>query len=56
MNPTSTIPALPAKGACAATKAYGQRAGNRSICNRELTAEESLERFVGTICYSRYFG
>lgn len=38
----------------AAAKAYGQRTGRCSICGRELTAEESIERFVGPICASKY--
>lgn len=37
-----------------AAKAYGQRTGQCSICGRELTAEESIERFVGPICAGRY--
>lgn len=37
-----------------AAKAYGQRTGQCSICGRELTAEESIERFVGPICAQRY--
>lgn len=37
-----------------AAKAYGQRTGNCSICGRELTAEESIERFIGPICLSKY--
>lgn len=38
----------------AAAKAYGQRTGNCAICNRELTAEESIERFIGPICAGKY--
>ncbi|MCA0214679.1 MAG: DUF6011 domain-containing protein [Proteobacteria bacterium] len=38
----------------AAAKAYGQRTGRCSICGRELTADESIERFVGPICASKY--
>lgn len=38
----------------AAAKAYGQRTGRCSICGRELTAEESIERFVGPVCASKY--
>jgi hypothetical protein len=38
----------------AAAKAYGQRTGNCSICGRELTAEESLERFIGPICIQKF--
>jgi hypothetical protein len=37
-----------------AAKAYGQRTGQCSICGRELTAEESIERFVGPVCAERY--
>lgn len=35
-------------------RAYGMRTGNCSICGRELTAEESLERFMGPICRERF--
>lgn len=38
----------------AAAKAFGQRTGRCSICGRELTAEESIERFVGPICAEKY--
>lgn len=38
----------------AAAKAYGQRTGNCSVCGRELTAEESIERFIGPICIQKY--
>lgn len=38
----------------AAAIAYGQRTGNCSICGRELTAEESLSRFIGPICSSNF--
>lgn len=37
-----------------AAKAYGQRTGNCSICGRELTAEESIERFIGPICLGKF--
>lgn len=37
-----------------AAKAYGQRTGNCSICGRELTAEESLEKFLGPVCAKKY--
>lgn len=37
-----------------AAKAYGMRTGNCSICGRELTAEESIERFIGPICLSKF--
>lgn len=37
-----------------AAKAYGQRTGQCCICGRELTAEESIERFIGPICAGRY--
>lgn len=37
-----------------AAKAYGQRTGNCCICGRELTAEESIERFIGPICAGNY--
>lgn len=40
----------------AAAKAYGQRTGNCSICGLELTAADSLERFVGPFCWKKYFG
>jgi len=35
-------------------KAYGQRTGCCSICRRELTAIESIERFIGPICADKY--
>jgi hypothetical protein len=38
----------------AAAKAFGQRTGQCCICGRELTAEESIERFIGPICASKY--
>jgi hypothetical protein len=38
----------------AAAKAYGQRTGTCSVCGRELTAEESIERFIGPICSRNY--
>lgn len=38
----------------AAAKAYGQRTGTCCVCGRELTAEESIERFIGPICASKY--
>lgn len=38
----------------AAAVAYGQRTGNCCICGRELTAEESIERFIGPICAERF--
>lgn len=37
-----------------AARAYGQRTGNCSICGRELTAEESIERFLGPVCASKF--
>lgn len=37
-----------------AAKAYGQRTGQCCVCGRELTAEESIERFVGPICAEKY--
>lgn len=37
-----------------AAKAYGQRTGNCCICGRELTAEQSIERFIGPICAGNY--
>lgn len=38
----------------AAAEAYGRRTGNCSICGRELTAEESLARFIGPICIQKF--
>lgn len=38
----------------AAAHAYGQRTGRCSICSRELTAEESIERSIGPICAGKY--
>lgn len=38
----------------AAAQAYGQRTGNCSICKRELTAEESMARYIGPICAGKY--
>lgn len=38
----------------AAAKAYGQRTGTCCVCGRELTAEESIERFIGPICAEKY--
>lgn len=38
----------------AAAVAYGQRTGNCCICGRELTAEESIERFIGPICAGKF--
>ena len=37
-----------------AAKAYGQRTGNCCICGRELTAEDSIARFIGPICAEKY--
>ncbi|MBC7621254.1 MAG: hypothetical protein H7293_20095 [Candidatus Saccharibacteria bacterium] len=38
----------------AAAMAYGQRTGACAICGRELTAEESMARFVGPVCAEKY--
>lgn len=38
----------------AAAKAYGQRTGTCSICGRELTRAESIDRAMGPICADRY--
>lgn len=40
----------------AAANAYGQRTGTCSICGLKLTREESIERAVGMVCWSKYFG
>lgn len=37
-----------------AARAYGMRTGCCSICGRELTAEESIDSFVGPICAERF--
>jgi hypothetical protein len=37
-----------------AVKAYGLRTGNCAICNRELTAGESIERGIGPICAEKF--
>lgn len=39
-----------------AAKAYGQRFGACSICGRELTDPVSIERNIGPICESKFFG
>lgn len=38
----------------AAAKAYGQRFGACSICGRELTVKESIDRSMGPICAEKY--
>lgn len=38
----------------AAAKAYGQRFGACSICGRELTVNESIDRAMGPICAEKY--
>lgn len=38
----------------AAAEAYGRRTGNCSICARELTAEESIARFIGPVCMRKF--
>lgn len=38
----------------AAAKAYGQRFGQCSICGRELTVGESIDRMMGPICAEKY--
>jgi hypothetical protein len=38
----------------AAAKAYGQRFGACSICGRELTVSESIDRAMGPICAAKY--
>lgn len=38
----------------AAAKAYGQRFGACSICGRELTVNESIDRAMGPICAKKY--
>lgn len=38
----------------AAAKAYGQETGTCCICNRTLTAEESMSRFMGPICAEKF--
>jgi hypothetical protein len=48
--------AAAASDPAAAAKAYGQRTGNCSICGLELTADESIERFIGPVCFRKYFG
>lgn len=40
----------------AAAIAYGQRVGACSICGQRLTKEESIQRTIGPICWSKYFG
>ena len=35
-------------------RAYGQRTGRCCICRRKLTAEESIDSFVGPICADKY--
>lgn len=47
---------IAASDPAAAAKAYGQRTGNCSICGLQLTADESLERFIGPVCWKKYFG
>lgn len=46
--------AIVASNPSEAAKAYGQRTGNCSVCGRELTAEESIERFIGPICAQKF--
>lgn len=36
-----------------AAKAFGQRTGKCCICGRKLTAEDSIDRFIGPICAER---
>lgn len=45
---------IAASSPTAAAEAYGRRTGNCSVCGRELTAEESLARFIGPICIEKY--
>ncbi len=40
----------------AAAIAYGQRVGACSICGQKLTNAASLERMIGPICWSKFFG
>jgi Family of unknown function (DUF6011) len=35
---------------------YGKASGNCSICGRDLTDPESIERGIGPICAGKYFG
>ncbi len=37
-----------------AAEAYGRRTGNCSMCGRELTAEESIARFMGPVCAEKW--
>lgn len=36
--------------------AYGKRFGACSVCNRELSDPVSIDRGIGPICFSRFFG
>lgn len=45
---------IAASDPAAAANAYGQRTGKCSICKRELTAEESIKRFIGPHCAKKY--
>lgn len=38
----------------AAAEAYGRETGTCCICNRTLTAEESMNRFMGPICAEKF--
>lgn len=40
----------------AAAVLYGKASGNCSICGRDLTDPESIERGIGPICAGKYFG
>lgn len=37
-----------------AATAYGRKTGNCCICNRELTAKESIENCIGPICAEKF--
>lgn len=43
-----------AKNPAESAKAYGQKTGSCSICGRELSAKESIERFIGPVCADKY--
>lgn len=43
-----------AAGPADAARAYGVRTGQCSICGRDLTAEESIDSFVGPRCAEKY--
>lgn len=55
-EPTAQAVAEAASDPEASALAYGQRFGQCSVCGKELTKGESIDRAIGPVCYAKWFG